>query len=119
MKNWLSRTLIREACLRVQDNLETAVEYLPRPRQPRLSGSIRSGVIGSALHQPKWLPFSPASTSKLFAGMPAPAVPQAGPPVGSVAEMPENCMYGVAGKLAQKIETPLSLAYPAMLAVCS
>src|SRR5271167_215389 len=37
MKNWLSRTLIREACLRAQDNLETAVKFLPRPRQPGLS----------------------------------------------------------------------------------
>jgi hypothetical protein len=29
--------VIREACLRVQGNLETAVEFLPRPRRPGIS----------------------------------------------------------------------------------
>ena len=87
MKNWLSRTLIREACLRVQDNLETAVEYLPRPRQPGLSGSIRSGVIGSALHQPKWLPFSPASTTLLLIGSDAFSDP------GARYGWPKNILY--------------------------
>jgi hypothetical protein len=30
--------VIRETCLRVQGNLETFVEFLPRPRRPGLSG---------------------------------------------------------------------------------
>ena len=47
------------------------------------------------------------------------------PPLGTtsltdgIPEMPESCMYGKAGDLAKELGTPLSLAYPAMLAVCS
>lgn len=53
---------------------------------------------------------------------PAEPVP---PPLGAtsltdgIPEMSENSMYGKAGDLAKELGTPLSLAYPTMLAVCS
>jgi len=48
--------VIREACLRVQGNLETAVEFLPRPRRPGLSLD-------------HWLRPGPAKTDHFFAGV--------------------------------------------------
>ena len=47
---------IREACLRVQGNLETVVEFLPRPRRPGLS------------RMDHWLRPTPAKTNHFFAG---------------------------------------------------
>jgi hypothetical protein len=39
--------VIREACLRVQENLESVVEFLPRPRRPgALSGSLAPAGTG-------------------------------------------------------------------------
>ena len=48
--------VIREACLRVQGNLETAVEFLLRPRRPGLSLD-------------HWLRPGPAKTDHFFAGV--------------------------------------------------
>jgi hypothetical protein len=48
--------VIREACLRVQGNLETAVEFLPCPRRPGLSLD-------------HWLRPGPAKTDHFFAGV--------------------------------------------------
>jgi hypothetical protein len=49
--------VIREACLRVQGNLETVVEFLLRPRRP---GSL--WITGSGRDRLKRITFSPAST---------------------------------------------------------
>lgn len=48
--------VIREACLRVQGNLETAVEFLLRPRR-----------LGISLDH--WLRPGPAKTDHFFAGV--------------------------------------------------
>jgi hypothetical protein len=54
-----------------------------------------------------------------------PVRPLVPPPLGTasltdgIPEMPESCMYGKAGDLAKELGTSLSLAYPAMMAVCS
>jgi glucose/arabinose dehydrogenase len=46
----------------MQDNLETAVKFLPRPRQRGLS----RWITGSGLHRPEWLPSSPALTPACY-----------------------------------------------------
>ena len=50
--------VIREACLAVQDNLESAVEFLPRPRQ---QGSLW-WLTGPGLFRLKWSRLPPAAT---------------------------------------------------------
>jgi hypothetical protein len=52
--------VIRESCLRVQSNLETAVKFLPRPRRPGLSMDL-------------WLRPKPAKTDHFFAGVNTPS----------------------------------------------
>ena len=54
--------VIRESCLRVQSNLETAVKFLLRPRRPGLSIVL-------------WLPPKPAKTDHFFAGVNKSALP--------------------------------------------
>jgi hypothetical protein len=49
--------VIREAWLRVQGNLETAVEYLLRPRRPGLSGVVH------------WLRPEPAEMAPFITGI--------------------------------------------------
>jgi len=49
--------VIREACLRVQENLESVVEFLPRPRRPGFS------------RVDHWLRPGPAKTDHFFAGV--------------------------------------------------
>jgi hypothetical protein len=56
--------------------------------------------------------------SKLFAEITTTGCPSPGLPEQSL-EMPENCMYGKAMKLAYALDLPLSVAYPTVLAFCS
>jgi hypothetical protein len=71
--------VIREACLRVQGNLETAVEFLPRPRRPGISLD-------------HWLRPGPAKTDHFSPALTRTPVPRFD---GHVVSIPPRLMRGL------------------------